>query len=655
MSSSWSPPEQASLGGSPHVSSRTNTSPPEPQSEKRSGESDLMAQKPWEGIEVGTARSPNVSWYGPSSLFHFIGRMNSYIDSSLHQGQSGSTKEMVLHETANTLLGIGTINTPEDSRHPALSDDSSLPRGQFLSPTQEEYFLELFWKSYHTSLFPAINETNFMDHYHSLWNASGDSRTPCALVDIVIALSMQYGVSRLAPEKQNSIADGDPSIAGRWYFRRAQVMLNYDLESPTVSTVQCFLLSAIYLCNGSFQNMSADACGSATRAAYTVGLHLDPPSSMPEPERELRRRLWWALYQLDAKIGMKLGRPFTLHRSFIEPRLPDDKPDTAMQSGSRFTPLGGNKTWLSFHLYNVKLFTIAKEIHVAFYSRDLNLPEGQSIWHSPEILGSHAEYLQSQTSKMDQWREEVPTSLKTKRKGNGAIFSTDGSQMEFEQFAPEWLQRQRLNLELLYHTLCLNVYRPFISFIPGRQSALTRELATKCALHAVTLTSITHQGLSSTTILHGWHEAFQWQWNASMTIVGFVLANPHNELVSNARQAVDLSIAIFDMFGECFGVATSAARILRTLAPKIDFLLQSYSASQGSVAGPGGLDGAPVENLKSNEIGSEWLDRLMSDASAFDPSYVMPMQEMFQMAYSIEQWSGLDSLMPSMEMDQWMI
>ncbi|KAJ5118059.1 hypothetical protein N7526_011082 [Penicillium atrosanguineum] len=619
------------------------------------GVSDLMAQKPWEGIEIGTARSPNASWYGPSSLFYFIGRMNSYLDSSLHQTQSGSTKEMVLHGTANTLLGFETLKTPEDSTHPALSAEIPLPPGEFLSPTQEEYFLELFWKSYHTCLFPAINETEFMDHYRSLWNDSGDSRQPCALVDIVIALSMQYGVSRLTPEQPKPIADGDPSIAGRWYFRRAQMMLNYYLESPTVSTVQCFLLSAIYLCNGSFQNMSADACGSASRAAYTAGLHLDPPSSMPEPERELRRRLWWALYQLDAKVGMKLGRPFTLHRSSTEPRLLDDKPDTAMQSGSRFASLGGNKTWLSFHFYNVKLFTIAKEIHVAFYSKELNLPDGQSIWHNPETLESHARYLQSQVSKVDQWLEEVPSSLKTKRQGNGATFSTDGSQMEFEQFAPEWLQRQRLNLELLYHTLCINVYRPFISFIPGRQPALTRELATKCALHAITLTSITHQALSSTTVLTGWHESFQWQWNASMTIVGFVLANPHNELVSEARRAVDVSIAIFDMFGKCFAVATSAARILRGLAPKIDFLLQSYSASQSSVVAPDGIDGAPGEDLKSTEIGSEWLDNLMSDATAFDPSYVMPMQEMFQMAYSIEQWSDLDSLMPSIGTDPWIM
>lgn len=638
------------------MSSCTTTSPAEARFDKKPGAGDLIAQKPWEGIEIGTARSPNLSWYGPSSLFYFIGRMNSYIDSTLpHQTQSGSTKEMVLHGTTNALLGSATAKNPEDATHSALSSEDPLPAGEFLNPTQEEYFLELFWKSYHTSLFPAINEAEFMNHYHSLWNDSGDSRKPCPLVDIIIALSMQYGISRLTPEEQNSTADGDPSIAGRRYFRRCQMMITYQLESPTISTVQCFLLSAIYLCNGSFQNMSADACGGAARAAYTAGLHLDPPPSMPEPERELRRRLWWALYQLDAKVGMKLGRPFTLHRSPTTPRLPDDKPETAMQSGSRFAPLGGNKTWLSFHLYNVKLFTIAKEIHVAFYSKELNLPDGQSIWHSPKTLESHAEYLQSHTSSVEQWLEEVPSSLKTKRQGNGASFSTDGSRMEFERFAPEWLQRQRLNLELLYHNICLNAHRPFISFIPGCQPTLTRELATKCALHAITLTSITHQALSSTTILTGWHESFQWQWNASMTMVGFILANPHSELVSDARQAVDLSIATFDMFGERFAVATSAARILRGLAPKIDFSLQSYSTSQHSPSAPDGMNGAPDENLQSTEIGSEWLDHITSDAPAFDTSYTIPMQEMFQMAYSIEQWSGMDSLMPTMDMDQWII
>jgi hypothetical protein len=342
--------------------------------------------------------------------------MNSYIDLTLHQTQSGLTNEMVLHGSANTLLGNKTDHNTENSHQQTVLSGDYLAAGEFLSPTQEEYFLELFWKTYHTSLFPVINETEFTDSYCSLWNDSGDSRKPSALVDIVIALSMQYGVSRLATEQQKPIADGDASVAGRWYFQRSQMLVAYQLESPTISTVQCLLLSAIYLCNGSFQNMSAAAGGSASRAAYAAGLHLDPPQSMPAPERELRRRLWWALYELDAKIGMKLGRPFLLHRSPTEPRLPDDKPETAMQSGSGFAPLGGNKTWLSFHLYNVKLFTIAKEIHTAFYAKELNLADGESIWDSSEALESHAEFLQSQTRSVDQWLEAVPSSLKTKRR-----------------------------------------------------------------------------------------------------------------------------------------------------------------------------------------------------------------------------------------------
>jgi hypothetical protein len=112
------------------------------------------------------------------------------------------------------------------------------------------------------------------------------------------------------------------------------------------------------------------------------------------------------------------------------------------------------------------------------------------------------------------------------------------------------------------------------------------------------------------------------------------------------------------MFGECFSVATSAVRILRGLAPKIDFLLQSYLAPQGGAGDADGVDrGAPVENLNKStaDMGARWLDSLMSDAPAIDASYAMPMQEMFQMAYSIEQWSGLDSLMPTMGTDHWII
>ncbi|KAJ5637096.1 Transcription factorfungi [Penicillium lividum] len=629
-----SSPGQTSLPGL-EWSSRTTVSTPAQKSDRFS---------PWEGIQIGTTRSPNSSWYGSSSLFHFIGRMNSYLGAILQQTQMSN--QMVLHGTASTLLNGATEHSPEDdSQEDALSSGDLFTAGHFLSPIQEEYFLDFFWKSYHTCLFPIINEAEFMDHYRALWAESGDKRRPDALADIVIALCMQHGVSHLSPDQQKSIIGGDPSVAGRWYFRRCQQLVTYQLESPTVSTVQSLMLCSIYLCNGSFQNMSATWAGMAATAAYVAGLHIAPSHDLEEPERELRKRLWWGLYELDAKIGMKLGRPFLLHRSPTEPDLPDDQPETAKQSGSRLANPGENKTWLSFHLENTKLFIITREIHESFYARDVNVLQGQSIWDDPQALESHAEFLHICAKPLDQWVVELPNTLKTSRQENGIPFSTDGTKLDIEPFAPIWLQRQRLILELIYHNLCINMHRPFISFVPGPHSSLTERFATKCALHAMEITKITHQTLSSTKILTGWHEAFQWQWNASMTLVGFILAHPRNTLTPEAIKAVDLAITVCEIFGERFSVANSAATILRNLGPKINILLQYHSEMQGPNTGVG-------QGILKPTTSTEWLDSLMAETSSSDPSLVMPMQDMFQMAFSIEQWSALDNLLPDIG-DNW--
>ncbi|KAJ5915969.1 hypothetical protein N7454_010876 [Penicillium verhagenii] len=637
---SHSSPGQSSLPSSEWSSSRTTNSPPDltPQKSVRSS--------PWEGIQIGTARSPNSSWYGPSSLFYFIGRMNSYLGVILQQTQMSN--QMVLHGSASTLLNGTTENNLEDDLHQAaLSAEDPFTAGQFLSPTQEEYFLDFFWKSYHTCLFPIINEAEFMDHYRSLWAESGDKRRPAALVDIVIALCMQHGVSQLSPQQQKSVIGGDPSVAGRWYFRRCQQLVTYQLESPTISTVQSLMLCSIYLCNGSFQNMSATWASMAARAAYVAGLHIAPSQDLPAPERELRKRLWWALYELDAKIGMKLGRPFLLHRSPTEPGLPDDQPETAKHSGSHLANSGENKTWLSFHLESSKLFIIAREIHESFYARDVNLQQGQSIWDDFQALESHAEFLQLRAKPLDKWVDELPNTLKTSRQGNGVPFSTDGTRLDIEPFAPLWLQRQRLNLELIYHNLYINLHRPFISFISGPPSSLKEDLATKCAFHAMEITKIMHQTLSSTAILTGWHEAFQWQWNASMTLVGFILAHPRSTQTPEAIKTVDLAITVCEIFGEHFSVANSAATILRNLGPKINFLLQYHSEMQEMPSD--GLD----RGLKPVNNSTQWLDNLMAETSGYDPSLMVPMQDVFQMAFSIEQWSALDDLLPDMEGNQW--
>jgi Fungal specific transcription factor domain/Fungal Zn(2)-Cys(6) binuclear cluster domain len=605
----------------------------------------------WEGIHFRTARSSNKTWYGPSSLFFFMGRITKFL--SLNLEQVHSHDQMVPDSVSRRLAGplLGPEHDPSRN-HTEFQIKNTGATEAYLTPTQEEYFLDLYWNAYHTSLFPILDENEFKQHYRSLWTASGNSRNDSALVDIVVALGMQYGMSMLPTMRQQLVVDdNDATIAGRWYYRRSQTLLAYELESPTLATLQCHLLCTIYLCSGSFQNMADSTCAMAVRAAHMLGLHLDPPQNMPQRDREMRKRVWWALCSLDSKIGMKLGRPFLLHQSNTTPSLPGDEVEVAMLSGSSYAPLGDNATWLSFNLQNTKLFLGARAAHTAFFGRDLPLQNGQTVWDDFKVLEDQAQFLQPFVQRLEQWTDGVPSALTTKRKDGGRPFATDGTALEIEQFAPLWLQRQRIILELMYHNLSANIHRPFISFTPAPSSTLAEEMAFKCARHAIALTNITHHTLSSTTILSGWHEAFQWQWNSAMTLVGFVLAYPQSPLTPTARSAIALSVSVFDIFGNSFAVASSAANIVRNLITKIDFLAKRAWQNQYL----SDAKEAPNHEMVPPNIMELHTEPFMDNGSAMFPTAgdgsldfndltMESMQDVLHMAFDIDQWSDLSGL-----------
>ena len=539
------------------------------------GEQVLARSRPTrvrEGIYISTARSPQKTWYGSSSLFYFVGCIDAFLTDALQQSHLANR---MLPNSASTLLDEPTaIGVKDQTGRLAPPSDDPIHNGEYLTSTQEEYFLSLFWQSYYIS-YPILDESEFKKYYRSLWATSDEKRKPSALADIVIALCMQYGMARLPSVEQGlnvsstvNVGNTDATIAGRWYYRRCQALLSAEMESPTISTLQCQILCSIYLCCASFQNMADSACGLAVRTAYMLGLHLEPPQSMPRRERETRKRLWWTLYVMETKMSMKLGRPFLLHNSSTTCSLPADDREIAILVGSSFAPLGENVTWLTWNLHNTKLLLAARTAYTTFYDGP---PDSCNPCNS-----------QAMTEKLERWLEDVPEAIKTQRHNNGVPFSTDRSALQIEQFAPLWLQRQRLLLELLYHNLCINLYRPSISFTSAAvQTPLATRTAVKCAAHAMALTHMMHQVLTSTSILAGWLEAFQWLWNAAMTLVGFVLAYPHDESTGAARSTIDLSVAVLENYANSFAVAARAANLMGELCAKVDVLIEKNRGKKG--------------------------------------------------------------------------
>ena len=252
---------------------------------------DLAGSRPkraWEGIYISTARSPQKTWYGSSSLFYFIGRIDAFLRVALQQSHLA---DRMLPDSANNLLdGPTTVVAEEQAGQLTGPTDDPITTGEYLTSTQEEYFLSLFWQSYYTS-HPILNELEFKEYYLSLWATPDGKRKPSALADIVIAICMQYGMARLPSVEQGlkatsraNVSNTDATIAGLWYYRRCQTLLLAELESPIISTLQCHILCSMYLCCASFQNMADSTCCLAVRTAYMLGLHLEPPQSMPRLE-----------------------------------------------------------------------------------------------------------------------------------------------------------------------------------------------------------------------------------------------------------------------------------------------------------------------------------------------------------------------------------
>lgn len=109
---------------------------------------------------------------------------------------------------------------------------------------------------------------------------------------------MQYGTAIQPPQtgemqksSRNGVGNNDATIAGRWYHRRCQTLLASELESPSIRTLQCQILTVIYLCCASFQNMADSTLALAARTATILGLHQEPSTDLPRAEREYRRRV----------------------------------------------------------------------------------------------------------------------------------------------------------------------------------------------------------------------------------------------------------------------------------------------------------------------------------------------------------------------------
>lgn len=526
--------------------------------------------------------------YGPLSSSYFVSRIGRHLSQALDQPIEDSKLEACI---ARFHYVAPTHQPSRWDTSPAIQADQ-LPDGteeaEDLTRSQEEHFLNLLWQSFHC-VYPILDEREFQQHYDSLWSSSTDGmspRKPSALVDVLLAVCMQYS-STFFVSDDNQQGDSDAgwqakhaNLASRTYYQRAQRLLQSELENPTIMLVQSHIYSIVYLYNTSLLNTAHINLGATLRIAHALRLHIRPLDGTSPEQQELRRRIWWTLYRIDSQLSMTLGRPPLIQMSHVSCGLPGDNREHAQLSGTVLLTNHEDISWLSFHVQCTKLIFLVQGVQAALHrkcSQLLNGDKAKDLYDDPRLLETLAEFLGQEMTAIHNWVQNVPQSLCNPRKGGGEPFSTNRDALNLSPYSPLWLQRQRLLLELHYHHLVISTLRPFIRFPPVSSSVtpLTDGYNISCLNHAMAITSILNQVLSETDLLRGWSPIFQYQWDAILCTLGFVLANSVCPPTPSARKSLQTAIRTLDLVSDHFVAAKNAAEVVREVSCQADRLIKT--------------------------------------------------------------------------------
>ncbi|KAL3459355.1 fungal-specific transcription factor domain-containing protein [Aspergillus heterothallicus] len=160
--------------------------------------------------------------------------------------------------------------------------------------------VRLYFRHVHPA-FPVVSKGRFLRLYHE-----DKDRLPASLRGAVYALACVFwgrdeSLPRPCPFEQHQLTD------------HAHASLRRELEAPNLYKLQACLL-LMHVIPPDIDSVESPSlwmlASQATACAQMIGLHQDPTGwRIPEWEKKLRRKLWWAVYIIDCWSAVCHGNP----------------------------------------------------------------------------------------------------------------------------------------------------------------------------------------------------------------------------------------------------------------------------------------------------------------------------------------------------------
>ncbi|KAL4931406.1 fungal specific transcription factor domain-containing protein [Aspergillus undulatus] len=443
-----------------------------------------------------------------------------------------------------------------------------------LSINQIRHLMRIFW-SHLRPLMPIV-EWNDLD--------SSSGRTP--LQDAIVAFSLHYIYH--SGLRTRLVGLDWPQFQRR---HLSAVTRAATFAGPSLSVIQCYCYLTLYLLDVGEHQAAYNMVGLALRIAQSLN-YLDA-RHRGQQVCQLFRRLWWTLIHLDFRCSRYVGKPVTMNSEDILYLRPSREPqDIHLANG------------LLYHTESIRLTAAALVVNGTMGHH--SFLDGAT---GPAHLETRAKALSDCLHHLQKWRDELPQEqsfanlhlvLPDVPLDPSEPFESD----DYPMHQPSMVTLLNTLLLLQYHNVVLSLHRIFIQFpsapFTPKSHPNADAHATTALNHALAMIRIAHHRMGIHDFLHGLSELYQNQWNAVITIIGFMLAYPYCHRCARAREHLDLALEIFDAAGRENPTAARAAVMTRHLCGKVNVLVRILSPGQAApVPAPAIMENQPVQNLIS--------------------------------------------------------
>lgn len=228
----------------------------------------------------------------------------------------------------------GIFKPPAPYRHMASQPLFPHANQQLPPRHQADRLISNFKRSIHVYA-PLLHWPTFSQEYENLYRVG--SFDGCRQIWV----SVFYAVMATG-----SIMDTQPSHAhegdGTGFLQKSINNVNTWSDELTIDHVRVALLISTYFMEVNLKSAGWVWLGSAVRISQDIGLHCDR-GPYPPMDAEIRRRVWWSVYNWDRLVSLEIGRPTLINDDDCDVQEPTPVDDDCIRpNGIVMPPPGQN-------------------------------------------------------------------------------------------------------------------------------------------------------------------------------------------------------------------------------------------------------------------------------------------------------------------------